>query len=98
VVVDWIQWDTTVGYNGYAAKWLDIDRYRDIGRNGGIQGNTIIDLKYRYRRNIQKIHSRGGKEYIHIRIHIHIFIIYNMYYVHIIHRLQIQYTVHAAKR
>ena len=44
----------TVGYNGYAAKWLaaDIDRYRDIGRYRRDTG--------KYRRNIQKIHSRGG--------------------------------------
>jgi len=48
IVDTWIQWDT-VGYNGCAAKWLDIDRYRDIlqGDTGGIQGNTgRISKKY----------------------------------------------------
>ena len=50
----------TVGYNGYAAKWLDIDldRYRDIGRYRHRRDTGI------YRRNIKKIHSRGVPLYI----------------------------------
>jgi len=54
-IVDTVGYSNTVGYSGYAAKWLDIiDGYRDTGKY------RLGTGKYRFRQNIQKIHSRGG--------------------------------------
>jgi len=64
----WIQLDTygyrwmqrdTAGYSGSAARWLDIDRYRDAA---GCQGYGEIQAGYRWNTGgiSQKIHARGG--------------------------------------
>ena len=63
----WIQLDTygyswirrdTAGYSGSAAKWLDIDRYRDTA---GYQGYSEIQADTgEIQAESTEIHARGG--------------------------------------
>jgi len=52
-----MQWDAA-GYSRSAAKWMDIE---SIQGYTGYQGyGEICGMHVKYRRDIPKIHSRGG--------------------------------------